>query len=456
MERILNKRNVMSLGLFALCFHVVTMHMSYFMDISVLMIVSYVFLGLTAAAAILFIAVNRIPVRLQPAQALLVLFMAWFIISCVSMGITYDNDWVNHNSFPMLNTAVSMFLAFPLGYVTIREEKNSFGKILLHALLAAWTVFIIYVLIRIFQGETIPTLNGGIIRMNMASKKYNCLEINCNRNITGSWEMLFFMTCCLMAFRCKPPAVRIIYGLSAAVHFTALSLSNSRVCILSSMAAFAAFAGIIVWIRAGKGPKGRKVLYAVLAALAAGAVFYFLSGLVIRLYNSGTGARVSNRSELAKVAADTTLNGRINIWKGTVEGVFSSFRMAVFGVTPMSVSDMIEQMVGKKWAHAHNQLLQIAAANGIPALCLFLGWFFIMLKDMYRLIRARKEQSAFLFIPVMILALMLANTMEALLVYGYELVGFVFFLLCGILHGRACEPVSEPLSLRRFRIGRRP
>ena len=48
---------------------------------------------------------------------------------------------------------------------------------------------------------------------------------------------------------------------------------------------------------------------------------------------------------------------------------------------------MINQMmnVDGVYAHAHNQFLQIAASNGIPALCIFLIWLFIMGKDMYKL-----------------------------------------------------------------------
>ena len=162
------------------------------------------------------------------------------------MSVTFNNDWVNYNSYPMLNTAISMFLAFPLGYVLIREKQNKTGAILLHTLLICWTIFIAYVLIRIFRGETIPTPNGGIIRMT------GSLEINCNRNITGAWEMLAFLVCCFLTFRCKLLPFRIFYGLSSVIHFIALALSNSRVCILSALAGLAAMEGILVYIQLDK------------------------------------------------------------------------------------------------------------------------------------------------------------------------------------------------------------
>ncbi len=119
----------------------------------------------------------------------------------------------------------------------------------------------------------------------------------------------------------------------------------------------------------------------------------------------------------------------------------------------MSVSDMINQMSNNKtaWSHAHNQLLQIAAGNGIPGLCIFLAWFFIMLKDTYTLVFKHKGDLLFLFIPIVILVHMLSNMMEPFLVYGYEISGFVFFLLCGMLHGKANEPITKPISIQTIR-----
>lgn len=415
------------------------MHLVTFIDAAAwLLAADYIFLGLAGFAAIMFIAKEQIPIRFQPAQVLLVLFVAWYILSCISMSVRYGDDWVNHNSFPMLNTAVSMFLAFPLGYVLIREKQNKTGTILLHTLLICWTLFIVYVLIRVFQGETIPTPNGGIIRMKKS------LQLNCNRNITGAWEMLAFLMSCYLAFRCRPLPFRIIYGLSAVIHYTALALSNSRISIVSALAGFAAMTGITVYLQLQKRRKTHPIAFAILAGLLAGAAFYFLSGQVIRLYNACTASRVSVRSTVAKMAADTTFNGRLGIWENTIKGVFSSFRTAVFGVTPISVSDLIYQAqggTGKKWAHAHNQFLQILASNGIPGLCLFLGWFFLMLKDTWKLFITQQSRTVFLFIPVIILSLMLTNQMEVFLVYSYQITGFAFFLLCGILHGRANDPV---------------
>ncbi len=461
-EKILNKRNVISLGFFALVFHIMTMALTYFTNTGVFMIVDYVILGLTTALSLLFLAKKQIPIRFQPAQILLILFMFWFIISCISMGVQYDNDWVNHNAFPMLNTAISMFLAFPLGYVWIREKNGtnrldpsvpnrpSVPLVLIHILLLGVTVFIGYVLINIFQGNKIPTPNGGKIYMRTG------LWLNCHYNITGAWELVFFLGCCYMAVRSKALSLKIVYALAAVIHYTALSLSNSRTSILTTLLGFMAMAGIVTYLRltgkqtpASRARNRQRLLYALGAAVIAGAAFYFLSGAVFKLYNSLTHSSAAARATAAQVANNLTFTGRTKIWKATIEGIFTSFRMAMFGVTPMSTADMINQMTTQpsSFAHAHNQFLQIAAANGLPALCLFLGWLFIIGKDLYKLYFVQKDRTAFLLIPVIILVLLLSNMLEAFLVYGYEINGFAFFLLCGLLHGRVNEPIEANNSV---------
>ena len=447
MDRLLNKKTLISFGIVVITFFTFTSLLQDIIDIQCLLIIEYVLLGLMGFSTILFLARERIPVRFRPAFVLLVLFMGWYIISCIAMSIEYDGDWVSHNSYPILNTAVYMFLAFPLGYVMIREGNNQLGKILLHILLLSWTVFITFVLIRVFQGETIKTPNNGIIRMEIG------LELNCHYNITGSYELLFFLVCCSMMVWCKQIIFKAVYGLSAAVHFIALSLSNSRTSVLSALVGFMALTGIAVYLWLKKNKKPHQLIIAVIAGLIAGAVFYYCSGLVLKLYNICTDSSASVRSTISEVAGNMSFTGRTKIWEYTIKGIFSSFRMAVFGVTPMSAADMINQMMGTDvYAHAHNQLLQIAASIGIPGLCIFLAWFYIMLRDSYRLYFVQKNQTLFLFVPVLIMVLMLSNMMEVFLVFYNHISGLVFFLICGMLYGKENNPISvnETCFLRKI------
>lgn len=442
MERLLNKTVLITFGLFTLLFHASVSLLQYFIDINGLLIVDYIILGLIAIGAILYFGKQQIPIRFQPAQVLLILFIIWNILSCISMSIKYNNDWVDYNGPSMLSTAVSLLLAFPLGYVLIREEKNTVGNIILHILLVSWTIFIAYVLISVFQGQKIITPNGGVIRMTKRS-----LQLNCNRNTTGALEMLFLLGCVLMAFRSKRHSVRLFYGLSSVIHYVALTLSNSRASIYATMIGFVALIGFSVYARTEKKP--HRLLISIIAALLAGAAFYLLSNPVFRLYSVSSGAKISARSALK----DATLHGRTTIWKCAIEGIFTSIRTALFGVTPVSITEMITQMSDGKIQnmYTHNQFLEVAAGIGIPGLCIFLAWFALIIKDIYKLFFIRKDRTLFLAVPVIILTLMLANMVESYLLFYFYFSGFVFFLLCGMLHGRVNEPAKGKQLTRQMR-----
>ena len=446
-ERILNRKNLLSLGLFAVLFHAVITFLPYFFDgFGWIYIVDYIILGITGFAAIVYLAKGQYPIRFQPAQVLLLLFVAWYIVSCLSMTIKYGNDWVTHNNAGLLNIAVSSLLAFPLGYVMIREGKQSFGKILLHILLISWTLFIAFVLIYIFQGKTITTFNNGLIRI-----KSKALQLNCNQNTTGAWEMLFFLGCCFMTLWCRKLPLKIIYSIASIIHFSALILSNCRAGFLASLFGFMAITGIAVYLWLDKNKKKHKLLIAMAAAVAAGVVYYFLSQLVFILYNLLTGAKSSGRTF---VAQEKTFSGREEVWQYAIAGIFSSFRAAVFGFTPASVPEVIAQMSNDtlEAMYTHNQFLEIAAGIGIPGLCIFLVWFYMIVRDSYKLFFVQKDRTLFLIIPVLIISLMLANMMEATLVFYDYINHYVFFLLCGLVYGKVNEPIQvKTLSRQAMR-----
>lgn len=445
-ERFLDRKRLISFGLFSVFFHTVITFLPYFFDgLGWLYIVDYVLLGLMGFAGIMYIAKNQIAIRFQPAQLVLVLFIIWYIISCLSMTINFHSDWVTYNSAGILNTAITIMLAFPLGYVMIREGDNSFGRILLHILLIGWTLVITFVLINIFQGKQIVTPNNGIIRMHEG-----VLQINCNQNTTGAWELLFFLGCCFMILWSKPVLLKISYGIFSIIHFTTLTLSNCRAGFLAAFAGFMAFAGIAVYLRLEKNKKLHRLLIAIIAAVAAGVAYYFLSQLVFSLYNLSTGAKSSGR---AFVTQEQTFSGREQVWQYAIAGIFSSVRAAIFGFTPVSVPEMISQMSdGVSNVYTHNQFLEIAAGIGIPGLCMFLVWFYMIMRDSYKLFFVQKDRTLVLLIPVIIIALMLENMMEAILVFYDYPHPYVFFLLCGLIYGKVNEPIQiKTLSRQAIR-----
>ena len=438
-DRLLTRKNMIAFGLFSVFFHTVTSLLPWFIHADVadtLYFIDYVLLGLVGFVSVLFLAKQQGQVRLQPAQLMLILFMLWYFVSCLSMTIVYKHDWTQMNKLQLLNTAISLFLVFPLGYTLIRENRNTVGMVLIHIILLAWTLFITYILITVFQGKEIITPSNGVIVM-----KSSGLELNCNRNTTGSWEMLFFLGCIIMTLWSKKLVFKIIYGISSAIHYIALVLSNCRAGYLADFVAIMAIGGIAVYLWLDKRNKSHKLLIAIAAGLLTGAVYYFLSDIVFKLYYVATGTEASGRTFAAH---EQTFSGREQVWQYSIQGIFSSVRCAIFGVTPASTPELISQISNGDITglYTHNEFLEIAAGIGIPGLCIFLVWFYMIVRDTCKLYFVQKDRTLFLTVPVVIMALMAVNMMEAYLVFFDHIAGFVFFLLCGMLYGYVNEPIK--------------
>ena len=304
---ILNRNNLVSFGFIALFLHVLVSVQFYFFEARWLFVIDCVCLGLLGFAALLYFAREQQPLRIQPAQTILCAFFLWYIISCLSMTVTYNNDWVNYNAEPMR--------------VAIREKKNAVGEILLHTALLAWTVFMLFILINAFMGRNIPLPNGGSIYMKEGS-----LWMNAHRNTTGAWEMVFFLGCSFMAFYSKKRWMKAVYIVASVIHYVGLTFSNSRASILATMAGFAALTGIYIYLRLEKKNAKHRLLIAVGAGLAAGAAFYYLRTITVYpLYSAAIGSRQSGRTIIN--TSDTSFSGRTKIWGWAISGITAWMRL---------------------------------------------------------------------------------------------------------------------------------
>lgn len=460
MTRLLQKKNLMNLAFLAAALHAMLGTLMTIVSLPALWVVDKALLGLLAAALVVAAALRPEPLRVDAAQTLLILSIVWYLFSCLSMSIKYNNDWVSYNAEPLLNTAVSLLVIFPLGCAVSRYGWTKFGKILLQAILLLWSAFILFALIRVFQGEGILLSNGGAVYMY-----YDSLWLNCNRNTTGAIELVFFMACCCWACRSKSVVGKVLFGVTIPIHYAALILSNSRTAIYSALFVWAATAGIMTYLMLKNKKSTLRLAIALSVSVAAAAVYYLLRDQVFALYNacsqavstsSAAPTQVSDQTAaaIADQTRDLLVNGslkmdsRLALWRATLEGIVTSFRTFIFGVTPPSVPSLIDQIRGTNlnW-YTHNQFLEIAASTGVPGLCIFLAWLILMVRDMYRLVFKRKDLTALWLVPVMILALLIANMTEATLLYYVFLEGYCFFFLCGIIHGAVNDaPAGKKLS----------
>ena len=464
--KILKKEYLVLLAGIAGVFHTVLCLLFYFMDTSVLQIIDYVLVGSAFAMAIVFFAYRKYPLTLRWDQALLVMYFAWYIISCLSMTVTNGRDWTSYNMQALYDVAVSFFLLFPLGYYLARYPIPSVFRWIIHILLLGWSVFMLFVLLNVFQGNVIPTLNGGYIVL----RDQRALQLNCNSNTTGAWEIIFFLGCFFMLLYSRNPLLKILYAISSIINYFVLSLSNSRTSIVSALIGFSLVIGLFIYSHS-KRKKTVRLLAACIGAIISGVLFYVLRSFAFTLVKAagsaeqaavdsvGTaGAAGASAARSLFDASTATLSHRTEIWNYVIQGITGSFQRFLFGVTPASVVSLISSLSnGTISMYTHNQFLEITVATGVVGLFFFCWWLATVLKNSHQLVFVRKVQSHFLCVPILILVLIVSNMTEAILLYYQYLNGCVFFVLCGFLSGLVFDPEkSKTVSLDKLRRIRFP
>ena len=455
-DKILNRKTLLIGGTIAALFYAALGILMYLMDITAMRTISYVLVGLTAAAVIVWFGRSGGRIRFEWKQILLIALLVWSVISCIAMTLRQNADYVSYNMEPIVDTAITLLVVFPLGYVAAREEKIPVVlKALLHAVLLGWSLFMAVVLVVIFRGDVIYTANNGMIGM----RNYQFLYINCYYNTTGMWQAVFAPLCFYLALKCKPVPLKAGYGLATVINYAILALSNSRASTYAVMIGMSLMGGIAVysWLQ------NRKMLHRILFAVAAAGV----TALILYLLRKGTFELYWSAARKAAPSQDVTVTGKIRdlsdstvstftgrtkIWECTFRGMFNSAHNAIFGVTPAGVIPMITEISDGKWdVYTHNQFLEIGAANGVVGMGFFTAFIVLVVKDVYTLFFVRKENGIFLCLPILILILMIANFLEATLLYYGFISAYAFFFLCGFLHGRVNDPVTQRQANRRER-----
>jgi len=450
-RKIINPTLLYIISLILCTFHFALCLLNYFIDTDPLRTVEYILCAILAAAAILYFFSYRPKIHLGLEQGLLILMGVCFLLSCLVMSSQLHKNWFLFNKNSLVDTAIALFVFFPLGRYISRSRKEK-GlqelKMITHILLFCWTVFMLYVLIQVFRPVVINLPNGGQIGMNA----YKNLSLNCNANTAGAWQIVFFSLCLCMIIWCKHPIAKVYYCIATIINYFILVLSDSRAAYYSVLIGAAAI--LFLYSSQIKPMAQHKHRFALAACIAVvfGIVFYFLRNITFNYYDS-----VSHLSELlnssktpsadsqaadikelsSAVSSISVLSGRTTIWSLSLKGMVSSAQRFFTGVTPSGVVSLISLMSDGqiKNMYTHNELLEIGCALGVPALCAFIAWFIQILKNCFALLQKTWDYSLIL-IPV-IIALFIANMLEATLLFYEFITGHVFFLICGWICGKA-------------------
>ena len=144
--------------------------------------------------------------------------------------------------------------------------------------------------------------------------------------------------------------------------------------------------------------------------------------------------QADNEGEKAIRKLSDPLN-RERVWQSAINVLKSGPHFFFIGVTPVGVSVALQELGGLNFeaAHAHNELLQMAVAMGVPMMVLFAAFMIYMTVKSVRLgmIEGREHFRGAYMVPVMFAGLAVLTLAEAYLFGYFCIMSSLFFLFCG-------------------------
>ena len=368
-----------------------------------------------------------------PEFIMLLLFFVWNVICTMSADSRYSRNMFSANDNALFRTFVSVFITFIIGYIFRGDSVMKLMEILFHVFCSVLTVCMIYILYMMCKPEWIHLPGGRTIYMRKTFR----LCISCNSNTTGAISEVIFMMCLYMMI-VKKGILRYLYTIAMLVHYLIVVLSNSRTCIYATGISIAAIVGKLCFDAVKNRVFWQKILVSVILSVVTAIVIIELRRLVFYIYESIS--HLSKYYGVSKTGAretEMTFSGRVDIWIASVKSVFQNATHFFFGVTPVRVTDEVSIWTTNHLdMYTHNEFLEISVAYGVPGLLLYLTWLVMIARSCFRVVngKIRNMNKGLIILSGMILMLVLANLMEAtLLFYQFTIIEGMFFLACGII-----------------------
>ena len=391
---------------------------------------SVVFLGIVITAVVYY-AKERPAIKVSVDIIMLLVMFLWLILSCAVRTISGGEDFFTSNS-NYISDFETIFIVYLLGRYSAKTEIPKRIRIVLQALLIVVSALMAYILFIIFTNRSIDTPNSGFIGMRFGT----AFQINCHRNYVGAGAMILVLLCLFLIFRSKHTGLKILYSVLFAIHYIALIISSSRTGLISAVVGFAAMITVMVYNRCNAFSTGKRVLVSVGSSLISGAIFFLMRYPIYALYSYIVGNFGGNslNSRVIMDASAATLSSRTVIWRYCMQ-IITTPRTLLTGVTPEGVAGALLDVSnnGLRYPHAHNQILEVGVALGIPALIAFAVWLVIIAIRSLKVLITGKRNTLIMVVPFLILAIMLDNMAERYcLFYGY-FISYIFFFLCGYI-----------------------
>ena len=358
---------------------------------------------------------------------------AWAIISCwyyqsrTGQAFFHVQDWF------LFDMAINMMILLPMAKFLGKDKAKKIIELMLHVVVWAYTFFTFWCLWNVFHLNIVTLPAGGQVGMDSNSRLY----LGCHYNITGAIALTMLALCLYMIFQ-KRKFVRILYIFAGLAHLLVAMLSNSRTVFVAGLVMVAVAGFMACWTCLIDKTFWTRIGISATGAVISVAVYWAVRPLAFLLFEQITHFKEllgSSSSISDDVRELTSLSGRRRIWLASLKVMFSSSRAFFFGVTWAATTQALMQIGGLTFecAHAHNAILQVGVAYGVPAMIGFIIFLaFIFLRSI-QILFGKKEQSfhCAYMVPVVVLCLVVMNLAEAYLVGYYAIMSSVFFLFCG-------------------------
>ena len=379
-------------------------------------------------------------------RVLLGLLFLWYVIDCLIVGNLQGGNWLRANDSPLYDGFVCFFILYALGQIWKDHEKVL--RYTLYGYTAAVSIFMIYALINVFSLHIFSIPNG---QVGMDENVTLCLA--CNANITGLFCAIWCMLCLWVVLTENKLWLRIPFGVFSVFQFVAVALSGSRACYLSLAFVLTVGVFMVFWNKLTDKPLARRIPFSALPAAVAGVLlFFFLKEWIYALFEAFTHfAELLGLDMATQVEFKNGLSGRENIWKATLDILTRNRQFGFFGVTPISVPSLIALGMNSEEvlvANTHNEFLEMWAALGFPGFALYVGWLVSVAVDCIRVGLAKEDRlgRGVWCLPLIVLACIMINMMEARLLFNNYFIGEAFFLVCGMVAVYAEKLKKAPLS----------
>lgn len=402
---------------------------------------------------------------LTPEWIIFTVLFLWFIVTLtVYSG---RNSLLLAYWHYVIDTGVCALVLLPLGILLGVRRGHRVVRALFLVILGFATAFVSMALVSLFLGIEIKLPNGMFVRL----APNGAVRLGVNTNIGAG--ICFAMVCAsLYLIFTHRGVARAACCAVMLPHLAYCLLSGSRACFLALLLTLTPAAGMLAWqgtrrlCRSDDAKKRAAVRLAVsvLAGVLCCAALLLLRPALMNLLLDSLRVRAPKALEQVTKAVYTeesltTDSSRSRIWPAVLHIMTQNPRQFVFGLPrgyelQNAIKDTLIALYGKGSviAHAHNQVLQVGARQGVPAMAAYIATLVLTAVRCVRILvspRKRARLKGCEIIPVCMLGMVFFSIFEPFLWMYFSAMGCVFFLLDGLLiavdrgYGAPEEPAEK-------------